>query len=251
MYLVAILFCGLLLSGWSAARAAVPPPLDGALQKLIADNDRWAYSRTVQAFDRKGKPDGGLTIEHFDPSKHPDEQWTLRLLDGEIPSESDRARWRRQREREMRRRERPLGDIMELESAQLADETKSAWIYEVPIKPGASRRLPAEKFFVLVQVGKERGEVERVAVRIREGFRLNGLARVARLDNAEIDVKFAVVDPAYPAQPAIMTGVGSGSVAWVYRFGGGAEIRCEEYRRVKPYNDRFEVQIGEVKALDF
>jgi hypothetical protein len=66
-----------------------------------------------------------------------------------------------------------------------------------------------------------------------------------------LDAVFAVVDPAYAAQPSQIKVEGSGKVAWVFRVGGRAELAWSEVTRVKPYKDRFGVEIGDVKALDF
>ena len=95
-------------------------------------------------------------------------------------------------------------------------------------------------------------QIERVTVRALGGFRLSGVAGLAaRVDRVEIDAVFAVVDPAYAAQPSRINAEGAGKVAWVFRVGGRAEIAWSEVTRVKPYKDRFGVEIGDVKALDF
>lgn len=233
-------------------RAEMPAPLQAAVDKLIADTDHWAYTQEVREFSRRGEPEGGPTIERYDPSKPDDEQWSLRLYRGGIPSEADIRSWKRRKEREARRRERPLGELMDFERATLVEERSEVYLYRVPIKPGVSRRLPSDKFEVVVQVGKARSEIERVTVRATEGFRLSGVAGLAaRVDRVEIDAVFAVVDPAFAAQPSRIIAEGAGKVAWVFRVGGRAEIAWSEITRVKPYKDRFGVEIGDVKALDF
>ncbi|MFN5559873.1 MAG: hypothetical protein ACK5CF_03820 [Opitutaceae bacterium] len=232
--------------------AEMPAPLQAAVDKLIADTDHWAYTQEVREYSRRGEPEGGPTIERYDPSKPDEEQWSLRLYKGRIPSESDVRSWKRRKEREMRRRERPLGEVMDFDRAALLEERGEAYVYRVPIKPGVSRRLPSDKFEVVVQVGKVRSEIERVTVRALGGFRLSGVAGLAaRVDRVEIDAVFAVVDPAYAAQPSRINAEGAGKVAWVFRVGGRAEIAWSEVTRVKPYKDRFGVEIGDVKALDF
>lgn len=233
-------------------RAELPAPLLAAVDKLIADTDHWAYTQEMREYSRRGEPEGGPTIERYDPSKPDNEQWSLRLYKGRIPSDSDVRSWKRRKEREMRRRERPLGEVMDFAKAALVEERSEAFVYRVPIKPGVSRRLPSDKFEVFVQVGKVRTEIERVTVRATEAFRLSGVAGLAaRVDRVEIDAVFAVVDPAYAAQPSRINAEGSARVAWLFRVGGRAEIAWSEVTRVKPYKDRFGVQIGDVKALDF
>lgn len=250
MFRVAFLF--VLIGAMVTVRAEIPPPLDAAVQKLIADIDRWAYTQEVREFDKNGEAEPGPTRERYDPSKPESEQRTLRLYRGRIPTASDIQSWKRQKSREARRRERPLGEIIDFERAVLGEEGDGAWIYRVPIKPGASRRLPEDKFYVLMQVDKIRHELTRVTVRTTESFRLSGVAGLAaKVDQVEIDAHFAVIDEQYAAQPAQISASGSGRIAWVFRVGGRAEVAWTEMERVKPYRDRFDVQIGDVKALDF
>jgi len=231
---------------------AMPAPVEAAVGKLIADTDRWAYTQETRLYSLKGKPEEGATVERFDPSKAEADQWSLLLYKGRIPSESDRRSWGRQKQREVKRRERPLGEIIDFERASLSSENEATWTYRVPIKPSASRRLPSEKFFVVLQVGKTRGEVERVTVRTDEKFRLSGVSGLAvRVDRAEFDAQFKVVDELYAAQPSSITAEGSVRIAWLFRAGGRAEVAWKEFARVKPYRDRYDVKIGDVKALDF
>jgi hypothetical protein len=43
---------------------------------------------------------------------------------------------------------------------------------------------------------------------------------------------------------------GSASILFV-PFGGSVELDRTDFRHVRPFGDRFEVQIGALKALDF
>lgn len=236
----------------AAARAAddlvgAPAPLAAALKKLMADEGYWASTRTSRYFGRDGKLER-TDVERHDPSVPDDQQWKLLLRDGRPPTVEEERSWRRTREREMRRRGRPLGAIMNMAAATLAEETRTHLVYFVPIKPGASRRLPAEKFFVLAQVSKDRGELDRVAIRTTEAFRVAGVARV---ENVEADAKFGVIDPQYPAQPQSFLATGTVNIAWLFRVGGRLETEWDQFQRVTPYASRFSVTVGELKALDF
>ncbi|HEY0968355.1 MAG TPA: hypothetical protein VGD88_13270 [Opitutaceae bacterium] len=227
--------------------AGAPPVLADALTKLLADEGHWASTRTSRYFDKEGKLER-TDVERYDPSLPDDQQWKLLLRNGRPPTVAEEKSWLRTRNREMRRRGRPLGAIMDLAAATLAEETRTHWVYSVPIKPGASRRLPAEKFYVLAQVHKERGELDRVAIRTTEAFRVAGVARV---ENVEADATFGVIDPQYAAQPAQFIATGSAKVAWLFRVGGRLETEWGQFQRVAPYASRFNVTIGELKALDF
>jgi len=230
----------------------MPQPVETAVAKLIADTDRWAYTQETQAYTLNGKVEEGPTVERFDPSKPEEEQWVLRLYKGRIPDDSDRRAWKKRKAREQRRRERPLGEIIDFERAALSSETPESWIYRVPIKPGASRRLPSEKFFVLLQIHKERTEITRVSVRTEERFRLSGLSGLAmRLDRAEFDAEFHVIDPQYAAQPKTITADGAVRIAWLFRAGGRADVAWSNFERVKPYRDRYNVKVENIEGLDF
>lgn len=227
--------------------AGAPAPLAEALKKLLADEGHWASTRTSRYFDKKGALER-TDVERHDPSVPDEHQWRLLLRNGRPPTVAEERSWRRTREREMRRRGRPLGAIMDFAAAALAEETRTHWVYSVPIKPGASRRLPAEKFYVLAQVSKERSELDRVAIRTTEAFRVAGVAQV---ENVEADAKFGVIDGQYAAQPQSFTATGSAKIAWMFRVGGRLETEWSEFQRVVPYSSRFSVTIGELKALDF
>lgn len=227
--------------------SGAPPLLDAALQKLLADEGHWASTRTVRVYDKNDRLER-TDVERYDPSQPPDGRWRLLLRNGLPPDADDVRSWERQRTREMRRRGRSLGAILDFPGTALADDNRTHTIYSVPILPGASRRLPAEKFYVLLQVHKKRGEIDRLAVRTTEGFRVGGVARV---DNVEADAVFGVIDPQYAAQPVIGTASGQAKVAWLFRVGGRVEIGWSDFKRVEPYDTRFEVSIGDLKALDF
>lgn len=224
-----------------------PEPLDAALRKLLADEGYWAYTRTIRVFDKNDRLER-TDVERYDPSQPEDRRWRLVLRNGLPPSSGEVRGWERQRNREMRRRGRPLGAILDFPRATVADDNRSHLIYSIPIQPGASRRLPAEKFYVLLQIDKTRGEIDRLALRTTEAFRVAGVARV---ENVEADAIFGVIDPEYPAQPVQATASGEGRVAWVLRVGGRAALSWADFQRVTPYDARYEVSIGDLKALDF
>lgn len=228
--------------------AEPPAPLAAALQKLMADEGHWAYTQTTQILDRDGRAKKGLKIERYDPSQPEDEQWTLLQWKGQPPGEREMRAWKRQKQKEMRRREeKSLGDIMDLNRAQAVRETGDAIVYEVPLMKGASRRLPAEKFVVRMTVSQDREALVNFELHARESFRLAGVARV---DRVEIAAQFAMVDERYVPQPRVISASGSGKVLF-FRVGGGAEIEWSDFRRVKPYKDRFVVELGELKVLEF
>lgn len=226
----------------------VPAPLAAALQKLMADDDHWAYTQTTQVFDRKGQPEPGPQVERYDPSQPDEAQWTLLQYKGRVPTDREVRSWKRKKEKELRRREeKSLGEVLDFARAAVQREEGSTVVYEVPLKASASRRFPAEKFVAYFAVNRGRQELERFGLRARESFRMVGVAKV---DKVEIDAQFATVDPQFAPQPRLILASGTGRVLF-FRVGASAEIKWSDFKRVTPYNDRFVVELGELKVLDF
>lgn len=243
-------FLLLILAGLAATtlRAETPALLATALHKLQAEENRWAFTQTTQTYDRTGAPDGGVMVEKFDPSQPPDQQWTLVLRDGKPPTERQLRTWRKKRDKETRRRqEKSLGQVIDFAQAKAVREEARAVVYEVPLQKEASRRFPSEKFVVFMTVDRAAEALEQVALRTRGSFRMIGVAKV---EQVELDVDLRPIDPAYAPQPTRLKVSGSGKVLFV-RVGGSAEITLTDHRRVKPYDERFAVEVGELRVLDF
>jgi hypothetical protein len=230
------------------AAAETPPLLGEAFQKLIANENHWAYTRTTQWYDRVGRPENGLTIERYDPSQAPDLRWTLVQYEGRMPTDSDRAAWQRHNHWEVKRREKSLGDVLDLEHAAVLTETPDAVLFEVPIFKGASRRFPADKLIVTMQVDKTLHALVAFSVRPRTKIRIVG---VVKIEDAEVDGRFDVVDDRYAPVFTWAHGSGQARILGLIRIGRGAEMRFTDFRRVTPFDERFSVKIGDLKALDF
>lgn len=240
---------GLSLVWWVApALAAMPPLLDAAIRKLQADEDHWAFTQTVQEFDGEGQPTGGPTVERYDPSRPDARQWQLLQWRGHAPSEHERRVWRRRKEKEMRRREdKKLGEVMDFDGARAVRDTPDEVVFEVPLRRGESGRLPADKFVVQMLVNRQRETLQSFKLTNRERFRALGIARI---DDVEIVAQFGTIDERYAPQPYFIRARGAGRLLF-FKVGGGAEVHWSDFRRVKPYKDRFEVKIGELKAFGF
>jgi hypothetical protein len=245
-----------LVLGWLAGllllaaglRAEVPPLLNSALRKLQADENRWAFTQTTQEFDRKGEPEGGLTVERFDPSQHYDQQWTLVSYQGREPTPREERAWRKRKAKETKRREeKSLGEVMDLENARAVETSDAKVAFAVPLLAGASKRLPAEKFVVRMDVDPANETLQAFRLETTGDFRVLG---VAKIDRIEVAAEFATVDPQFAPQPARITASGAGRVLF-FRVGGAVNIVWSEFRRVTPYDDRFKVEIGEMKVFGF
>jgi hypothetical protein len=231
------------------AAAETPPLLDDAIQKLIADVDHWAYTVSTQAFDKSGRPSRGPTVERYDPSRPYDQAWTLFRYEGRLPTESEKSSWRRAKERDLKRRqEKSFGDYLDLVHARPFSETPKSVTYLVPLVKAASKRWPLDKIQVFLEVDKSLHALVAFRIQPREPFRVAG---VFKLDSGQVEGRLTPVQPAYAPALVWWKGSGSGHVLGIFRLGMGSEANYTAFRRVKPYADRFDVKIGDVKALNF
>jgi hypothetical protein len=165
-------------------RAAVPPLLADAIQKVLADANRWAFTQTIVEENGKGE-ETKRTVVRYDPSKTYADQYVVLSVNGKPPSESDRSKYRRRGERRGERMEKAesegrtdtvgsrqsLGELMDLDGATQAAEDRTSVMFEVPLRKEGNKRLPPEKFLVLARVNKTSRAFERVEVKLREPLR--------------------------------------------------------------------------------
>lgn len=241
-------------------RAEVPALLDEAVQKTLRDTDRWAFTQTLVEFDGKGK-ELKRDVVRFDPSKPYAEQYTPLSVDGKPPTEGDLRKYRRRGEKRGERAEKAeregaetadknrqtLGELMDIERATPAAEDGTTITYEVPLKKEGNKRLPPDKFQVLARVNKATHGFERIEVKLRESMRS---MLVLKIKSGEGAIEFGAVDPKFAPVIVAVRGGGLGSVMFV-PVGRRYEVKREDYKRVKPYADRFGVQIGTMKTIDF
>jgi hypothetical protein len=259
-----VLVCWLGL-GLSAAAAEAPRPateterglLNFALNEAARDFYRWAYTEARVIRDEKGKVKSD-TVVRVDPSKPYAEQYVPLSVGGKPPSERDVSKYRRQGERVQKRDEqvergqpedRPtLGEVMNPSAARVVEADERGVVFEVPLRPDRNNRFPPEKFEVLVRVAREGGGVlEQINVRLRESFRSKLVVKVKSGGGV---LEFARVDPKQPPALVAIKGDASASILF-FSVGGELDLKRTEVKRVKPYSERFGVQIGTLKAIDF
>lgn len=240
------------MSAWSDARgqeadplAGAPQPLAEAVRKVAADAGRWAYAQKMVQYDGKGKL-REKTVARFDPSQPYDQQWTLVEKDGKAATESQQRRFRKERSDRARNRQ-TLGELLMLDQATIVDESAATLVYEVPLRKIEGGRLPPEKFKVLMHVDRAAQTLALIEIKLRDSLRVAGVLKVKGGDGY---IRFEEVKEGFaPAATDIQLGA-SGTIAFV-KVGTRTEARRTEFRRVKPYDERFQVQIGPLKALDF
>jgi len=243
-----------------SAHAEVPALLNEALQKTLRDTDRWAFTQTLVELDGKGK-ERQRTVVRFDPSKPYAEQYTPLLIDGKTPEESDVKKYRRRGEKRGERIEKAerdgsedttktrqtLGELMDIDKATVLKEDATTITYEVPLKKDGNKRFPPDKFQVLARVNKASRGFERIEAKLREAMRS---MLVVKIESGEGAMEFATIDPKFAPALVALRGTGAASVVFV-PIGRSYDVKHEDFKRVKPYGDRFDVQIGTMKALDF
>ncbi len=251
------LLCSILLTQTALLRGAVPPLLDEAVQKVSHDTDRWAYTQALVEKDAKGKT-LNATVVRFDPSKPFPEQYTPILLDGKPPTAAELKEYRTKGEKRGRRVEKleregtdrvrkTVGELMDIEHATVAEEDARSVTYDVPLKKEDNTRFPPDKFRVLVRVGKDSHAFERVEAKLREPMRTK---LIVKIKSGEGSLDFSQVDPKFAPTAVAARGTGSLSVLMV-PVGRDYEVKREDFKRVKPYGDKFGVQIGTLKTIDF
>ena len=84
-------------------------------------------------------------------------------------------------------------------------------------------------------------------MRLRESFRSKLIVKVK---SGEGSLDFAPIDPKHPPALVGIQGDAVASVLFV-NIGGSMELKRTELKHVKPFDERFDVQIGSLKAIDF
>ena len=227
--------------------------LTTAVEKTAADLPRWAYTESRVVRDEKGKVKNDVLIR-YDPSKPYPEQWTPLAVRGNPPTAADLQKYRRMGERAQRLVEHPsadrrksLGEVIDLRNASILGETARELVFDVPLKKDGNNRFPADKFEVLVRINRTTRALENIAVRLRDSFRSKLIVKI-KSGGGTLD--FAPVDAKFPPTLTLVVGDASASVFFV-SIGGQLELKRSDFKHVKPYDERFEVQIGTLKAIDF
>ena len=196
----------------------VPPLLRAALHQLYLENARLAFTRTTAA-----------TVEQFDPSQPPDREWLLVQLHGHAPTPAELADWKKRAARRPTRPALNLADFLDLDHARVQETTPEHTDFFVGLRPERHR---AAGLYALLRVATATGELTRFDLLHHSGWL-----------NAPLDATTLLLDGGAVPPPALVRLVGATAIEW-------QGTRWSDYRRVKPFNERLEVRIGELRALD-
>jgi hypothetical protein len=239
---------GLVIAWADAGRADIPPLLRRAVDKIVASDQHWAYTRTTQPLDADRKPKGGPTVEEFDPSQPDGSRWTLVEFKGHAPSPDDLAEWQKQKKLvASERKDRNLGELLDLEHATVMSQTELWANFDVPILPNASARFPADKLQVIMHVDKMHDALVAFRVQQREKFRIAGVASV---DDLEVSGHMIFVDDKYAPVLASVRWDGNGRILGFYKLGFGNEQTYTHYHRVVPYSEKMGIKSGQPGSLN-
>lgn len=225
--------------------AGVHPPLAAAFRKFGRDAGRWAYTQKFAQLDKDGKVKDSW-VARFDPSQHYDVQWTLLEQDGQPVTERQQKKFRKERAKRAKDR-KTLGELLLVQQAVVAFESKNELVYEVPLKLEESSRFPPEKFQVFITIDRQKEQLKLVDVKLRQNVRVAGVVNVK---SGDARLEFATVMPEHGPALVAVSGGGTASLFFV-TVSARAESMREDFKRVTPYDERFQVKIGPLKAIDF
>jgi len=241
-----------------SARAEIPTSLQTALEKLSEGQNRWAYTETKTNFN----PDGSVkdeTIIRIDPSKPYPEQSIPVKICGRAPTEKDFKKHRESGEKKadaLERAERTgnlppsrptLGQQLDLEKTTLSAEDEHTATYLVPLKKTDRQRFPPEKFEVFIRINKQAEAVEAVSLKLKSALRAK---LIAKIKEGHATISFTQITPEFPPTMTNMEAQASASVLFK-SINQNFSVKRTDVRRVKPYDERFEVKLGPAQAIDF
>jgi hypothetical protein len=222
----------------------VHPPLANAIRTFGQDANRWAFTQRFVEYQRDGSVER-TWLARFDPSQHYDVQWTLLERDGEKPTDAQQTRFQKRRTKREKDR-KTLGEVMDLAQASIAFQSSKEIVYEVPLKTGDSR-FPPDKFLSFVTVDRETQALRLIDVKLKESLRVVGVVSVK---SGDARLEFGPVSTEHPPTLTAISAGGTASVLLI-PFGGRVEMARTEFKRVTPYDERFQVKLGPLKAIDF
>ena len=209
--------------------SGVARPEDTALLQQVANNwlkegDRWAFTQVVREFD--GKELKQERLERYDPSRGFAQRWQLMAINGQPPTEKERAEWQLRKNKKQRKAKPGITDNFDFASAKVAEETPQTIRYELPLRSNVEWLFPISKVELLITINKTGPALEQVQARISEPFRVAlGLARILDID---LDVQ---MEPPPTADPADAKPSGTAH-AVVSKFGDRVEYFWSDFKRV-------------------
>lgn len=258
----------------ASAATAHSELINDALKAVLDHQARWAYTETRIGMDREGNPTQP-SIHRFDPSKPYAEQYTPILVRGKPPTEKQRKeaaeRGQRIAQRRLDAQAKSLGlaaaperassrvdevnlrvrgrkVVPQIDRAQVVAEDDATVTYSVPLLPPGEKDRMLEKFELTARINKSSRQFETVTIRQQAPMRVKLIAKVSAM---LLQIDFSTPDPRYPAFATKMTARGSVALLFGQRRDFAVESVRTELQHVTPYDERFQVQIGEARTIEF
>lgn len=231
-----------------------------AIKNSEQEPDRWAYTETTVNHLGLGSQKG-VTVLRVDPSKPYAEQFLPLQIDGKPPTEKQLKKYRGIGEKRGKQlaqgpadpekaspakaKPKEKGMKLDTEHPLVVSEDGDTVVFQVPLVDHGTG-IPCDKLQVRVVVGKTARHIRHASLRVLDSFRVK---LVAKVKAGEASIDFSVVDPAFGPVMTAANGSFGASLLFVPVNGVFNSTRTD-WKRVKPYDERFGVKIGPLKALD-
>ncbi|HYP16023.1 MAG TPA: hypothetical protein VEQ65_02335, partial [Opitutus sp.] len=148
---------------------------DLSLLRQVADawlqeRDRWAFTQLVREYD--GKELKEERLERYDPSRGYAQRWHLISINGELPTEEQRAAWTKRKNKKQRKQKPTAAENFDFANARVIEETAEIVRYELPLRSTVEWLFPINKVELVVTIKKDVPSLGQVQARISEPFRV-------------------------------------------------------------------------------
>lgn len=247
--------------------------LEEALDALLADQGRWAFTETRRNVGLDGKPQGD-TVVRVDPSAPYAEQFKPIQIRGKAPTEKQLKDAAERGERAGKKRFEEQEKLAALVAAGTQPQSKREDVhlqingqkvtpqidratvvkvdgavvtYEVPMHCDDKRTTLFDKFELTARVNRDTRQFESVSIRQRESMRVKFIAKVSA---SVVTIEFSRPDPRYAAVPTKFVADGHLSLLFGKDHLMHSESLRSDFRHVTPYDERFNVKIGPTRTLE-
>lgn len=265
--IVALLILGAGLPGRASESpsSATPPLLDAAFQGFLEGQQRWAYTQTVTYLNNDGSP-GSVSVIRSDPSQPYAQQIVPLVINGQPPTKEQLRAWAKQSEQQAQRRLKALETAaaapdqgfrlrvlnrevrLLLAAAKPIAENDTSVTYEIPLQElGGADAARVDDHQLTARVNKARRQFEHATIRQTKLIRIVG----GKHYDGVTEIEFATPDPQYPSVPARLTHTGMNKPLFGPAHGSNRQSERKDFKRVIPYDERFNVKLAPLNLLEF
>jgi hypothetical protein len=247
----------------ATAQAETPALLADAFRTYLGQQNRWAYTETLFRPDKAGRMLRDQVMR-IDPSVTYADQIVPEVIGGAAATPAQTAEWARRNEETARQRHvtaERLGGLLpspdfqirifqhhvqpRFDQAVIVAEDGSSVTFEIPLQ--LSDGTPFPEYELTARVDRQHRDF------LHATFRQTRLIAIkaGKWSDGLIEVDFIRPDPNHATVPAITTS----RVTNKPLFGPARVIHSRtertDFRRVSPYDERFQIKIGPLRVLGF